>query len=1480
MKPLQHDARSQNLETPQICVEKLKNVLKARLQYVDSIKRNTVLLKPLKSKDSEKIHSNIEKKKIIRAKHVILKQSQIKSLRLPYNISFTGDELLKNVTTTNMRIGDAAQKLRKLKYVNGTDDRLGAPQFRQELENSIVTRNLVYRGNQEIFKGFLLKSQPKILKGNLIAQKLVAKKMTLLENRINDIELSDVLKIQEFKGNKTISGEKIFQGMDVENIDLESFNNMNFHKFLNDIQQIGKDHFEFNADLTVENLVAEKINGISWTKFLDDLYIRKNQTTLKGNLILTNFSQINSLNTELLGSMPVASLLTKSTDQNILSDIIVNKFHVENIVSNSLNGEKFGKNVALVNQVNFIETPTQFMALHVNKNLTIDDKDGDASRANEIRDKTFELIKRHVIGTKIEDLMQIYNNEVRIKGSLTIRNLLTETPKGSLLIGDRAIPQNITDTYWLKTVDQEIQIPNFKFNSQISTVQIFTKNLNSHPARRYFLIGGQEQQGFVNLVIQNGIVEGNVINQNPNIPSLISTINNIAVRRGEITEIFSSVFFKDKLMAKDVQISTINGKSVSRLATSNHVQPVFTGTVFVKNLTAHQFLVGNQLKMLNYNSVNLDDFYQNLVRIDRPANLDSLMVKNFECENLTVNSFENYNFNELFQHMENEFSKNNINNKKTVTINGDVIFSDVKVENFNGNFSVPDFLAMVVQKGQIETAIIGGVKIFKEDIILEQNLDLNLLNDLKMDEFFKNVLLKSEKQLITAPWTIKNLVVKSLKTIQMNNIKNFWCIDKSTSADKIVMNLEIDEMIVDQLQANFVDLDFHRILSFIKKPQRMNWENVFVSRGALMKISPNSSLDKLIKFGVYKNGPQQEVTGKVSFSGQPVAFDTILKVNHLVDLPTGNLDLQILERDSLKKFSVHPQIFKSMLNFLIPFYTKNIQMDELNGFLTVNSINNVPIQALNRSIFRISQNDVLKSGMKVFLNPIIVDELFVHGFINNVPIENLIFVDANKNKFKNIKMWNVSLKNVKVQTLNGMSLHRHLQNRMRKTGPTQEVKQFLTFEWLELATEFYVTSINDIFIDDIVYTKTNQLQEIKGSKIITGNLQLIGPTAINSINQQNFLNMFKSILRVNQNHKIEYLLLPRSELQKGLIVSGSMNSRKINYIIFSDQKIPAIEKLMPLIPVVQTTIANLKNHVYDASNKLLYVDYDPNIDIVYQDKNRFLTARNCPSDIQLMPAPNKLFLKMIKKRALEYNTPLSINLTIYTSLTDHKCEDSIAGNGSWIEVFWTAKENQFFENFTFPNHINDIKLMEPPNNKYIFMIVIFENPEHRPNILTIYEFDKTTNVWRENLRITEKFNDFTITAVVTSKEYQFLVVSSFQENKSSLKDCLHIFKYDEISNKFIEISRILEKFDLMLSVTIEKKKLDLPSEYLTFLMLAKSNDKKLSIYQYKVSENEAKFRIHAKINFEAGIVDIVGIHIEGNLYPCLYCLCFCLYQSI
>jgi hypothetical protein len=100
---------------------------------------------------------------------------------------------------------------------------------------------------------------------------------------------------------------------------------------------------------------------------------------------------------------------------------------------------------------------------------------------------------------------------------------------------------------------------------------------------------------------------------------------------------------------------------------------------------------------------------------------------------------------------------------------------------------------------------------------------------------------------------------------------------------------------------------------------------------------------------------------------------------------------------------------------------------------------------------------------------------------------------------------------------------------MRKHGEPnelQDVTGYFMFTSLDLVNDTIVSLINGVVINHILFSSSDQLQDITGHKWIAGNITLIGQSTITNINGEDSKDFVRKSICRNKPHLTRLIKLP------------------------------------------------------------------------------------------------------------------------------------------------------------------------------------------------------------------------------------------------------------------------------------------------------------------------------------------------------------------
>lgn len=1064
----------------------------------------------------------------------------------------------------------------------------------------------------------------------------------------------------------------------------------------------------------------------------------------------------------------------------------------------------------------FLSAPTQFLTLHVLQNLNVLDDDQNERVA---LTQTVENLKRQVIGTKTSDLSQIYNGQVVIEGSLTLKDVNTFSTNTRIVVDNKEVPQKISSSFWMKSLKQEIKSEKFTIgSSKTKSGHVVTSLLNSHPIQDFFHSNAKSPRGPVHLRFENAIVEGDVRGLRGNIPSLLYSINQTAVlRRGLPVTVHGSIEFREKLSVRKLLTDKVNDSPVKDFVVPYQKIVNFAAPKVIKKAVVSQIIIGDNISIDQFNNIDTKSFLTDAKRIDQPFELESLKVKTFIAANLNTNFFESHEFNEFIRTLENQFQTEAI--KPNLRIAGSVEFkSNIFLGTLNDKTVFDEFVNMLVSKESSNTDI-GGLKTF-QDLTVRSELTSKFINSFVLDRLLHKSLSKdNSKQTITGEFFAKNLRTNAIFAKEVNEMTWDQFVDRTRLHLPLKGNFQVDELNAENLETTTSSFEFVNIMRTIQHPKRTNWATV-TANNVESSVQKSTPLGRIISSAVYKTGPLQVITGKTQIDTANLYVKKLFKSDGIVISSLSAVNVHELFSDSVKNQSDKIQVISGITQFLSPMYVDDLKIGA-NAYFDSTVMNNINLLDFNRTIAR--PKDVISSEKSfAYLH---AEEIELLGKINGVPLDSIVFVINNEVTLPSLSFNSLELINLETFMFFDYSFGHFLENRMRKHGePIQEVNGFVTIQSLDIHKDSRMSSINSVPIDELVFQQSDQLQDIQGHVIVIGNITLKGPCNFGTINDVDFADFVRnSVLRFH-NHIVNVLQLPAVELMRGLVTNHSINGHRIRELLSSDAHIPKVADLLSLTKHVQSQISNineLKRSKSARSKRLLYIDYDPEVEISYNG-----SGRRCVDEVVEAAKHNSIVVR--EKRESEMTVELkSVTITVKPNL---QCRQNVVSSRD-LEIWWINKgdpeNNEFMRNFSFPNEVVDVKFLESKGGD-VFMILTTLNETSGIGFLKLA---RSENDWFEAQPTIKGFNRVTRSSIIETPKQQFLVVSSFDE--TSPKDFISIFKFDPIRNEFLENQRKFsgEKFDIILGVSVLPKSRVLPSK--TFLILAQERGRVLYIYRLK-----------------------------------------------
>ena len=841
---------------------------------------------------------------------------------------------------------------------------------------------------------------------------------------------------------------------------------------------------------------------------------------------------------------------------------------------------------------------------------------------NIVKDLTLsedEPTARHIVGTHVDDLTQLYTGKVFIKGSLTLNNVFYDWESVKIISDSFLFDGRIPKNYWMKSFDQDFV--DFTFENEVKIANLITKFINGH-AITHYLRNLKEETAPVSLLFEKAVIPGHLTIQNRQNEHLLKKIAMSAVRRKEKSVITGKKTFTGVLRVDHFNSNYMDGIHLDALVKKSEKNFNFFG---VKQFSKINFtncylhIHTPNFYVLEYNDKDLVQFFHETVNLNEDNVFDTLHFQSFASENAFVHKINGQEFGKFIDHL-NVFVRPSPDEPQ-VLLENLYIKKDAKflkrlyTSTVNGRY-FDDYVRMCVPKYTNFTYQIGGQKKFVGNLLVNGNMYAHYVNNLNLHEFFKTRLTESGVQSIGGRWTFDEIETNYMKAKDINGVKTKFLIDKNSNDVHLNSPIFVEKVAVfGNLGAN-LPMSIAEMEYKIMRPEKTHYKYLNVDHNLNMEsYTQQTPLFDILFSSVERESPIKKeivVTGDVLIDNKETNFNYIYSNNMYFK---DEIDFMQLLTDSLRRKPVKKQIVTGKKKFRNHFHVKNSLIAK--DYLQTYALNKIDLALLNMSIYRIVNDQFAGvSGVKKFDQPLTIIDLQAVGALNNgIYAENLVYLSQMSSGIStHLNFENIVINgNLKVTTINEYSLQHFFAKRVRLTASpeeeqtVQETNGEIVFENLKIDGDLSkITSINGVSLNDIVTEISKDHQLITGRKIIkNGSLYVEGPTSALKINNVDALEAYKdTIFRKNiPNHQPigKIHINDEVKLTNGIFLERSVNQRSVAQLF--DVRVPHVDQLLPLTPAVKDQIKYLdRTHKMDENSKrFLYIDHDPTMKIVYHN---------------------------------------------------------------------------------------------------------------------------------------------------------------------------------------------------------------------------------------------------------------------------------------
>lgn len=828
--------------------------------------------------------------------------------------------------------------------------------------------------------------------------------------------------------------------------------------------------------------------------------------------------------------------------------------------------------------------------------------------------ETDSAFARHIVGTRLEDLSQIYSGKVTINGTLQLANVILDRPRKSSIFvnGLHFGLLNVSNNFWMKHTDQHIT-SDVRFMQPVRTPQIFVDNaINAHPIAEHLLTTTDSSGiGPVNLVFHAATIEGNLYTDRQ-YKTTVSTLDEQCVRRQEkAVRIAGHLSFTGQLTVDHFYSTTDNYTSELALIGQQELQGGQLQLHSVRHFKQLTVLGGpvrvtsDQLEVITLNGLDLMAGLQSMARINEPTTLDELIVMGtVQATNLSLGLLDDIEFERMSKRITDGIQLN------TLHIGGEVgshdvqlsTLSDIYVRRING-IDVDEYLAKVVTIHGPQQRQVRGQKRFMAGLTVH-DLTVSRLNELAMNEWFDNVLHTRRSQQLTGEWRIENVIADIVSVSVINDVALVELVDVAHDVLEIRSDVDVVGLVRvsgDALAAE-TDCDLKRMSDTLREGLiNSNWRRIDVNGLATWLGSDAvTPIARLFTYGVTTHS-DQNIFADVRFEHRTAQFDNISNSRLLINA----IDVQQIFTDALLSSANFQDIHGAKR------FVSGVSM---RSATVVHSLrtpfwNDCDLLQLNASLFRVNRDHEVTGTKRFLRSPSVYQLHVVGGHINDVPIEDLAC--AGEGAAVAISPTVALLNGMHVigqleitTTLNYMPVDVMLTGRVRLRSDTeQDVRGVLTFEHLVVRGGRLAGTVNSITVADVVLRSGDVEQALHGRKSVHGTVWLSGPAVVTQLNGIDVVQAFgRSIrldaaaVRLNRLKVLNNVVIGEND---DLTVLDQLNDVDVVGLMYWQP--PNVDDLQPIHREILTTIGRAEQNVHTdlvlSDGSVVYMDYASDIRI-------------------------------------------------------------------------------------------------------------------------------------------------------------------------------------------------------------------------------------------------------------------------------------------
>lgn len=1266
---------------------------------------------------------------------------------------------------------------------------------------TINVKDIIHEGNN--FKGLVYKNRINRFPFLMSLKNVHAEKMILKTHAINMIQISSTL----YNASDSIpSGLKQFRTIDSISGNVLQVNSNKGQYQLSVLRNVlasteNSAEIRLSGTRNVNSLIiSEHLNYVLLNDLFSNIYYNDAESIISGNIYVRSMSQIRNIHGTLLNSIEIEKIFNLRTNQTITASIYMHKVYAKVLVNHHINRLSIPKDTILIGDTKLIKTAlaSNFVILN-DLTLSTDER----------------YVNNHVLGTKIEDFSQIYLGNVFLKGSLTLSKIIINNKRTQMLIKGQLANVAVGYHFWMKQLEQEIQI--FGFHRHVACYQLLSRTLNYQTVSNYIRVQNWSilSQNFSKVHVR-GKVELFI-----GLPSIVHYVNSEAVLRGTMSTISGKKIFVGTMYIEFLASEFIGFTNLHNFATEHASAIMLSGVKQVYHMEVRDCSVNAHEKFnIDRNQhIALSSVIDCSINIRDIQQSDHLFISDLEMDQMDTARI-NGKLSEMFILEVNNITsrvdpaakhykiENLISKLNVISIN------QVFVTNVNG-ISIADYARLLTLKGHssVKHREIGGCKVLSKGVItVDGNFNGLQINDQNIHHLIHNAARKSIPQNVVGLWFTNDAEMKYLTAKQINGLTTRNLLNANLYGFKLRQTLMLESL---RVHSNVNGHIVPNVSSITIPKSVRSIEKCLISGSFIVQNHLLGTHFYDVLYTTVTN-ERNAIEGKIVFHSEFIDMISVWNNGNIVG-HSSNFQQILTDAVSSKQTLVIFHRAGRAVKHLVCQHTVSTE-----NALTVLLINGIDILSLNRSIHTTLRHLELVSLPKSFLFPPKIAQFACSDQLNNIVYpHHLTHLVASKNKIKySFDQYVNVLGDLHVNAINGYSVQHFLSDCVMKNLTTykeysdisQQVANFLTFSTLILSqTHHTLQTINQIPLNDVTNEVSSEHQMMSKPKQIEGQLTLLGPTSVIHCNEHMLLDNFKLSFWLQELQMVHdsIVFFSNEDLKSGVVIDNILNSVPITRMM--KLRLSSVEDLLPLLPKIRGQLL-LSSNGYRPNQ--IFETRTPHFETSsYQNISK--TAENDDS--------SKVYITQTRVSRIDH-----VNVTVHDGIT--KSRSTLV-----------------------PGRLIRAKYEKVLHNDKTHIVILTLIKQETQTALSIHVFLDYSFISHQNIAVSSSASFYLIKPSPTADIHSSVLLAvseSVPVQSGSMLSRLKLYYYEEIKMKFINFKTLSGKFNIIEAVTVDR---------IMMILVVEENSNVLTILSLEKQVNV----LYQQIIFNEQIVSIEKIIFQG-----------------